>query len=101
MIEGSDVGDESQQELDDDVAPDVQVELVLGPACPQVEPSVASGHQQADSERDQHDRFEDALDDDHFDEGIVLAAKGAELLPQPGEIVGSLDVGFGHPWSES
>ena len=41
------------------------------------------------------------LDDDHFDEGIVLAAKGAELLPQPGEIVGSLDVGFGHPWSKS
>ena len=96
VVEGTDIVEEPQQQLDDDVAPDVQVELVFGPRRPHVEPSLAAGNEQADAQSDQHDRLDDALDDDHLDEGVVLAADASELLPQPGEIMPALDVGLGH-----
>ena len=96
VVEGSDVGDKPQEQLDDDVASDVEVELVLGPARPNVEPPLASGHEQADSEGGQDDGFDDALDDDHLDEGVVLAADRAELLPESREIVRVLDVLLDH-----
>src|SRR2546422_1279602 len=96
LVERSDVGEQPQQQLDDDAASDVQVELVFSPRRPGVEPSLATGHEQADAECDQDDCFDDALEDDHLDKGVVLAADPSELLPQPREIMRALDVGLGH-----
>src|SRR5205823_13827020 len=93
---GCDVDDNPLQQLADDVAFDVQVELVVTAAPPNVQPSLGTGHEQADSVGGQDDGFDDALDDDHLDESVVLAADRAELLPESREIVRVLDVLLDH-----
>jgi len=56
-----------------------------------------TGDQQADAQRDDDQGLADALDDDHLDERVVLAADGVQLGQQSGEIVRSAPVGLvGH-----
>jgi len=95
--EVADVCQESEQKLDDEAVPGVEVELVLRVGRPLGEEAGAASKEQPDCERDEDDRLDDPLDDDDFDEGVVLAAHAAELSPESGEVVGAfLCVRWGH-----
>ena len=94
MVERSDVHKGAQQELEDDVAADAEVQLVLRVVGPRVEPALLPCDQKTDAERYQDNCFRDALDDDDLDEGVVLAAEPAQLIPQPGEVGTPPQVGF-------
>ena len=94
MSERSYVDESAQQELEDDVAADGEVQLVLGVLRPVVEPAFLPRDEQPDADGHQHDCLRDALDDDDLDKSVVLAAEAAQLVPQPGEVVTSLQVGL-------
>jgi hypothetical protein len=87
VTEVADEDEHAQQQLDDDPVPCRKVQLVLCVLGPLGEPSLTTRDQQADGERDEDDRLDDALDDDDFDKGVVLASKRSELGPKAFEIV--------------
>src|SRR5207247_10610160 len=86
VVEGSDVDEKLEEEPEDDAAADIEVQLILGIVGPSVEPTVLARDQQADAERHQADSLDDALDDDHLDESVVLAADASKLAPQAVEV---------------
>ena len=96
MVERSDVDEEPQQKLEDDVPTDVEVQLTFGVVGPCVDPPIATGDEKTDAERDEDDGLDDALDDDDLDEGVVLASDAPELAPQAVDIMRAPDIGLGH-----
>src|SRR5207245_3038045 len=83
----SEVCEPPQGKLKDEVVAGFEVELVLSVVRPLGEQACAAGGEESDGPRDQHDGFDDALDDDDLDEGVVLAAHAAELGPEAGEVM--------------
>jgi hypothetical protein len=75
VTEVADEDEYAQQQLDDDPVPCRQVQLVLCVLRPLGEPSLLSRDKQADGERDEDDRLDDAFDDDDLDKGVVLATE--------------------------
>jgi len=73
VTEVTEKDEHTQEQLDDDPVPSRKVQLVLRILGPFSEPSLTTCHQQADRKRDEHDRLNDALDDDDLDKSVVLA----------------------------
>ena len=89
MREVADRYEHLEQEDHDEVMAGVEVQLALGLIRPLGEPAFLPGDHQPDCEQDQDEGLEDPLDDDHLDEGVMLAAHAVQLAKQAPEVVGS------------
>jgi len=90
VAEVADVDDDLQQQADDQAVAGRQVELVLSVISPAGQQAGSARHQQADRQGDEHGGFDDSLDDDYLDEGVVLASHAAELGPQSRPVMWAL-----------
>jgi hypothetical protein len=81
VAEVADVEDHVQQQLHDQGVARFEVQLTLRVISPVGQQACPAGHEQANRQSDEDDRLDDPLDDDDFDEGVVLAPHGPELGP--------------------
>jgi len=87
VAEVADVEDHVQQQLHDQGVARLEVQLVLRVISPVGQQACPAGHEQANRQSDEDDRLDDPLDDDDFDEGVVLASHAAELGQQSRSVV--------------